>query len=78
MHINCSCGFSEEFNKKDDLRDYQKSGWSIIGINIKENRPYFECEKCQQKRKSKIYPSVFVERRGKDVDLEAESLYISA
>ncbi len=77
MFIYCSCPFREEFNKKDDIKDYQRAGWKIIGWNIRENQPYYLCKTCQEKKKKIVIPP-FRKEIIKDIDTEEESLYIKA
>jgi uncharacterized CHY-type Zn-finger protein len=78
MYLNCSCGFKEEFNKKDDLRDYQRAGWKIIGFNMKQNEPYYSCKKCEEKRKKIGIVPLFKQefKQEEEVDREEESLYL--
>lgn len=47
MNLICSCGFSEEFRKTEDIQNYRQSGWITYGFNIEKNQYNFICKKCQ-------------------------------
>ena len=78
MTLSCFCGFKEIFNKKDDSRDFRNAGWKIIGFNIRQNEPYYECQKCQVKRQKQPKIPKFNKEQNpeQNLDDEQESLYL--